>query len=189
MNIIFALSGALFGITLVFGGIVWLCALAVLVFADGVVTDPLMGPVVIGTLVGLPALLFVITIPMRLIARSNKNKVEILINELIDGHPNLGMEKRGPLVVSTQQPTGMAFYADNQVILASARGGEHYAERFDIDELGWREIRNSRGEYLGVEAFPPANARPSAGTLKIWSGWNIPGEARAIYGTNGIPLP
>lgn len=189
MSVVFLLSSALFAITLVFGGLVWLCTLAVMIFADGVLTDPFMGPVVIVTLVGLPVLLVIITIPMRLVVRTNRSKVEKLINQLIESHPNLGMDKRGPLIASSQQPTGMAFYAYNQVILASGQDGERYVERFDIDELGWREIRDNQGNYRGVEVFPPENARPRGGTLKIWSGSQIPGEARAIYGTNGIPLP
>ena len=101
MSVVFLLSSALFAITLVFGGLVWLCTLAVMIFADGVLTDPFMGPVVIVTLVGLPVLLVIITIPMRLVVRTNRSKVEKLINQLIESHPNLGMDKRGPLIASS----------------------------------------------------------------------------------------
>lgn len=191
---IFQLLAAIWGITLFFGGASWVLAAVVVVVAalnSGLAPalEFLFEPLILLVIVGVPFLLLFLQWLMRLVTKSNGNEVEKLINQLIESHPNLGMEKRGPLIASYQQPTGMAFYAYNQVILASGQGGERYVERFDIEELRWREIRDNRGNYRGLEVFPPANARPQGGTLKIWSGSKIPGDVRAIYGANGIPLP
>lgn len=147
----------------------------------------IMGPPVI-ILVGAPILIFLSLAPLRWLIRRNRNRLQRMINAYID-HQKLSRDQLGPIVSSDEKPTAMAFYDEDQIILASAQHGEHYVERFDIDELGWREIRDNQGNYRGVEVFPPENARPRGGTLKIWSGSQIPGEARAIYGTNGIPLP
>lgn len=185
---------AIWGITLFFGGATWVLASVVVVGVAvnkgaGTAFEFLFEPLILLVIVGVPLLLLFLQWLMHLVTKSNGNEVEKLINQLIESHPNLGIEKRGPLIASFQQPTGMAFYAYNQVILASGQGGERYVERFDIEELRWREIRDNRGNYRGLEVFPPANARPQGGTLKIWSGSQIPGDARAIYGANGIPLP
>ncbi|MGP9655877.1 hypothetical protein [Halomonas sp. AOP35-4E-18] len=147
---------------------------------------PLSAPVLI-LLVGTPVLGFIALLPLRGLIRRNRNRLQRMINAYVVNQ-GLSRDRLGPIVSSDEKPTAMAFYDEDQVILASAQNGEHYVERFDIDELGWREIRDRQGEYLGIEVFPSAQ-RPSSGTLKIWSGWNLPGEVRAIYGSNGIPLP
>lgn len=175
-----------FALTLVVGGPYVVLSIIGVIWGGG---DAFNQPLIVLTFVIVPALLWLSGTQIGRIMKKNRRQIEHMINELIKGHPNLTLEKRGSLLTSERHPTGMSFYANNQVILASAQDGEHYVERFDIDELGWREIRNSKGEYLGIEVFPPAGYRPRNGTLKVWTGWRIPGDARAIYGTNGIPLP
>lgn len=162
------------------------CGAWFLLAAIFAIFTPLSAPVLI-LLIGAPVLGFIALLPLRGLIRRNRNRLQRMINAYIDDQ-GLSRDQLGPVVSSDEKPTAMAFYDQDQVILVSAQQGEHYVERFDIDELGWREIRDKQGEYLGVEVLPPAQ-RPSSGTLKIWSGWTLPGEVRAIYGSNGIPLP
>ena len=180
----YAIFKFLFVVVALVAGAWWVLVAILAIFDPGTF---LMGPPAI-ILVGAPLLIGMALLPLRLLYKRNRSRLKRMIASHLE-EQGLPLDRLGPIVASDEKASALAFYEQTQVILVSAQGGERYTERFDIDELGWREIRNSRGEYLGVEAFPPANARPKGGTLKIWSGWNIPGEARAIYGTNGIPLP
>lgn len=137
-------------------------------------------------LFGAPVLVFLAFLPKRLLVRWNRSRIKKMILAYLDAQ-GMARDLLGPVVSSDDKPTAMAFYGQGEVILASAQG-ECYVERFDIDELRWREIRNKRGEYIGIEALPSAQ-RSKTGTLQVLSGWNLPGEVRAIYGANGIPLP
>ena len=147
----------------------------------------IMGPPVI-ILVGAPILIFLSLAPLRMMNKRNRSQLQKMINKYVQEN-NLAQDLLGPTVASEEKATAFAFYNQEEVILASALGGENYVKRFNIDDLAWREIRDNNGDYLGVEAFPPAFERPKKGTLKILTGPIIPGEARAIYGVKGIPLP
>ncbi|WP_280542708.1 hypothetical protein [Chromohalobacter sp. 11-W] len=171
---------------LLFTAVTLFCGAWFLLAAIFAIFTPLSAPIIM-LLIGAPLFAFIALLPLRWLIRRNRARLQKMVNAYLDAQ-GLSRDQLGPIVSSDEKPTAMAFYSQGQVILASAQKGEHYVERFDIDEIGWREIRNMRGEYLGVEVFPPAQ-RPSSGTLKIWSGWTLPGEVRAIYGANGIPLP
>lgn len=144
-----------------------------------------LGPPAI-ILFGAPVIVGLALLPLRLLLRWNRSRMKKMILVHLDAQ-GMSRDLLGPVVSSDEQPTAMAFYDQGQVILASAQG-ERHIERYDIDELRWREIRNKRGEYIGIEALPSAQ-RSKTGTLQVLSGWKLPGEVRAIYGANGIPLP
>lgn len=147
----------------------------------------IMGPPAI-ILVGAPIVIFLSLTPLRWLNKRNRSQLQKIIKKFVEDN-NLSQDLLGPTVASDEKATAFAFYNQEEVILASDLEGENYVKRFDIDDLAWREIRNNNGDYLGIEVFPPALERPQKGTLKIWTGTNIPGEVRAIYGVKGIPLP
>ena len=101
----------------------------------------------------------------------------------------LDVEEKDIEIISDVNKQGFCFINESKVLLISAKSGNAYLKELDVDSCAWAAIRNSKGEYVGIEIIPPRDARPLHGSIKIRARSNsLSANAKADYKFHGIPL-